>query len=95
MSAPCPTLGFHLTITFAADTSADRRAAVQAAFEQMIAANGLLCDARGDSAVACTVTGDGTQATDFDRDQVTAWLRAQPEIAGCTIGALTDIGERV
>ena len=95
MSAPCPTLGFHLTITFGADTNAVRRASVRAAFEAMIAANGLLCEARGDHSVAFTVTGDGTQATEFDRETVIAWLRAQPEIGDSTAGPLTDVAERV
>jgi uncharacterized protein YggL (DUF469 family) len=95
MSAPCPTLGFHLTITFAADASADRRAALRAAFGAMIASSGLLCETSGDRSVACTVTGDGTQATESDREHLAAWLRAQPGIGDLKIGPLTDVADRV
>jgi uncharacterized protein YggL (DUF469 family) len=95
MSAPCPTLGFHVAFTIAPAAVESRRAALRAAFLQVVATNGLVCTASAAGPLAYIVTGDGTQATDADRARLLAWLDDQPEIAMHRVGPLTDVSERV
>jgi len=95
VSAPCPTLGFRLAFTFAAHVDVSRRDAVHRAFLETLAAYGLNGDAAEGAALAYTITGDGTQATESDRERLVAWLERQPEIASHRAGPLTDVGERV
>ena len=93
MSAPCPTLGFHLTVTFAPAAPELRRRALRAAFLDAAAAYGLACEPRGEECFRFVVTGDGVQATESDRQRLLAWLDEQPEIASHRAGALTDLTE--
>jgi len=95
VSAPCPTLGFRLAFTVADRLDTSRREAVRRAFHETLAAYGLVGEADGGAAFAYTITGDGTQATDADRERVLAWLDERPEIASRRAGPLTDVGERV
>ena len=95
MSAPCPTLGFRLVFTIASHVDASRRDAVHRAFLETLAAYGLNGEAAEGAVSAYTITGDGTQATESDRERLVAWLDEQPEIAGHRVGPLTDVGERV
>ena len=53
-----------------------------------------MCEESGDAVFDYTITGDGTQATESDRERVVAWLDERPEIATHRAGPLTDVGER-
>ena len=94
MSAPCPTLGFRLAFTIAAGIGEAREAIIRDAFLEALGAYGLVGEATDGEAFAYTVTGDGTQATESDRERVLAWLDEHPEIAGRRAGPLTDVKER-
>lgn len=94
MSAPCPTLGFRLAFTIAPDVDASRRAEVRREFLAALAMFGLVGEETRDMALGYTITGDGTQATESDRERVVAWLEEQPEIASHRAGPLTDVSER-
>ncbi len=39
-----------------------------------------------------TLTRDGGQATEADREAVAAWAAARPGIARCEVGPLVDLG---
>ena len=95
MSAPCPTLGFRVAFTLGADHEPAQRDAVSRAFLETLASFGLAGVSTGDAGLSYTITGDGTQATDSDRERVLAWLDEQPEIASHRAGPLTDVGERM
>jgi len=95
MSAPCPTLGFRLAFTIAARVDETRRAMVRGAFLETLDAYGLVGEATDGEAFAYIITGDGTQATESDRERVLTWLDEQPEIASRRAGPLTDVKERV
>lgn len=95
MSAPCPTLGFHLDFRFAPGAAASRRGALRAAFLKAAAEYGLACDATNEGSLQFVVTGDGLQATESDRQRLIAWLAGQPEIASHRAGPLTDLTEGV
>ena len=95
MSAPCPTLGFHLAFTIARGAPDSRRDALRAAFMTAAAAYGLACETRDEGSLQFVVTGDGLQATESDRQRLMDWLAGQPEIASHRAGPLTDLTERV
>ena len=95
MSAPCPTLGFRLAFTIAAHVGEARQAMVRDEFLEMLDACGLVGDIIDGEASAYIITGDGTQATESDRQRLLAWLDDQPEVAGHLAGPLTDVSERV
>lgn len=95
MSAPCPTLGFHLTFAIAPGAARSHRGALRAAFLKTAAAYGLVCEERDEGSLQFVVTGDGLQATESDRERLIAWLAEQPEIASHRAGPLTDLTERV
>lgn len=95
MSAPCPTLGFHLAFAIAPAADESRRAALREAFVRTAAGYGLACEAMDEGSLQFVVTGDGLQATESDRQRLIAWLAAQPEIASHRAGPLTDLTERV
>jgi uncharacterized protein YggL (DUF469 family) len=95
VSAPCPTLGFEVAFAFATSIDESRRAMVRHAFLETLDAYGLAAEAADGRALAFVITGDGTQATEADRERLLAWLDEQPEIASHRAGPLTDIKERV
>lgn len=95
MSAPCPTLGFRVAFALAAGQEPSRREAVRRAFLETLASYGLAAVATGDASLSYTITGDGTQATEADRERVLAWLDEQAEVASHRAGPLTDVGERM
>ena len=95
MSAPCPTLGFHLAFEIAPGAAESRHDALRAAFLAAAAAHGLACESREERLLEFVVTGDGLQATESDRQRLIDWLADQPEIASHRAGPLTDLTERV
>lgn len=94
MSAPCPTLGFRLAFTIVPHVGASRREALHREFLDALAMYGLAGEETGDTAFDYTITGDGIQATESDRERVVAWLDEQPDVAGHRAGPLTDVSER-
>ena len=95
MSAPCPTLGFHLAFAVVPGEPGSNRGVLREAFLRAAAAYGLVCEARDEESLQFVVTGDGLQATEADRERLIAWVAAQPEIASHRAGPLTDLTERV
>ena len=95
MSAPCPTLGFHLAFTIAPGAAESRRDAMRAAFLSAAASYGLVCETTDEGSLQFVVTGDGLQATESDRQRLIDWVAGQPEIASHRAGPLTDLTERV
>jgi hypothetical protein len=94
MSAPCPTLGFPLAFTIGARVSESGRQALHRAFLETVAASGLVAEPCGEAEDGYTITGDGTQATESDRERLLAWLGKQHEVADYRAGPLCDLSER-
>lgn len=95
MSAPCPALGFDLAFTIAPAVDAARSTAVRAAFLEAVAAHGLVCEAASGDGFDFVIAGDGTQATESDRERLLAWLDGQPEVASRRAGPIIDLREQV
>jgi uncharacterized protein YggL (DUF469 family) len=95
VSAPCPTFGFHLSFTIVAAEAEAVGAAVRASFLEHVGALGLVAEGASGDRFEFVITGDGTQATDSDRQRLIAWLDGQREIASHRAGPLTDLTERV
>lgn len=95
MSAPCPTLGFHIAFAIAPGAAESRRGVLRAAFLSAAASYGLVCETRYEGSLQFVVTGDGLQATESDRQRLIDWVTSQPEIASHSAGPLTDLTERV
>jgi hypothetical protein len=94
MSAPCPTLGFHLAFTIAPGAAESRRDVLRAAFLSAAASYGLVCEARDERSFQFVVSGDGLQATESDRQRLIDWVTSQREIVSHGAGPLTDLTER-
>ena len=93
MSAPCPEYGFVLRCRLVARTSADARGALRDAFVAALDARGLVAAGGGVADWRYVIHRDGGQAVDADREAVTAWLAARPEVADVVAGPLVDLTE--
>src|SRR5215831_7079143 len=64
MSAPCPILGFVLSLTFDRDVSEADREAMLDDLMALLDRHGLAADGRRSRAMALSIRRDGSQATD-------------------------------
>ncbi len=90
MSAACPIYGFDVLLE---PNSGVDVTALQAIFlEQAIEHAGLAAEAGAAVTGRYTVTRDGSQATDADRQAIARWAAGQSDIARCDVGPLVDLG---
>ena len=92
MSGACPELGFDVRLRLhewvagaAGDALLDRM------LDEVVEERGLVADVRDRAAWLITITRDAGQATDADREAMTAWAAARREIARCEVGPLVDL----
>lgn len=94
MSAACPIFGFDATLTPVAGTEPAVQAALRADFVRLaLEPLGLVAESGPPTGASWrhTITRDGGQATDADRQAVAAWAAGRPAIASCEIGPLVDL----
>jgi uncharacterized protein YggL (DUF469 family) len=95
MSAPCPTLGFPVSLELVTSLDRDGTDRLDASWRSFIDARGLRCvGGRGRDGSALFVTSVGAQATEADRTAVKRWLSDRRDLSGWTVGDLEDRDER-
>jgi hypothetical protein len=95
MSTACPVFGFDVTLRLAPDAPAPAERSLAPALAAALAERGLSASALpapADRVWRRTITRDGSQAVDADREALRAWAAARPEIAGVGVGPLVDLG---
>jgi uncharacterized protein YggL (DUF469 family) len=93
MSAPCPTLGFDITIALRSTVGeADIDALVDDLID-FLESHGLQTDAASDATLKFAVTREGGQATDADRALVRDWASRWSDDAEISIGEIVDLSD--
>lgn len=91
MTAPCPTLGFHVTMELLVDPGEHADEALLDAWIDFLEARGLYCGGGGRQRVELVVASEASQATENDRVAAEAWLASRPELATWHVGDLEDL----
>jgi len=92
MTAPCPTLGFVVTMQFAAEIPSATFDALLEDWIDVTEARGLTCDGGGTAEHArYLVYREGAQAEEADREAVIAWLATRSEIVESAVGPVHDL----
>jgi uncharacterized protein YggL (DUF469 family) len=91
MSAACPEFGFDLAVRLAPGLPAGERDALRRAFLRAVEAHGLAAAGGGDAVWRYTITRDGGQAVDADRDALRAWAGGRPGVVDVSAGPLVDV----
>jgi len=91
MSAPCPALGFVVTMELAPGA----HDALWRAWSELLEARGLCAAGGVAERRECVVTSEASQATESDRDAVRAWLAARGDVRDWRVGEIEDLRERV
>ncbi|HEY0971405.1 MAG TPA: 50S ribosome-binding protein YggL [Gemmatimonadales bacterium] len=92
MSGACPELGFDVRIRphdRVAGEAGD--ALLRDLLDGLVEERGLVAEVRGRGAWLVTVTRDAGQATEADREAISAWAAGRREIARCEVGPLVDL----
>jgi uncharacterized protein YggL (DUF469 family) len=91
MSAPCPSLGFTLTLTLHDDVTEDERDVLIDDLMSALERQGLSAAGHGDRTMEFIVRRDGSQATDADRGVVRDWAERWAARADVDVGDVTDL----
>lgn len=92
MSAACPELGFRLVVTFAASTAQSSIEACRSVFQyDVIDRNNLIAIGGGPREWRYTITKEGGQATDADRELVRDWIAQHFGDASISVGPIVDL----
>lgn len=92
MSGACPELGFDVRIhPHEGVTEEGVRALVRALVAGPVEARGLVAEVAGTVDRLVTITRDGGQATEADREAIADWAASRREIAQCEVGPLVDL----
>jgi uncharacterized protein YggL (DUF469 family) len=91
MTAPCPALGFRVTIEPRRGIGSSFGALVDD-WTDFLEGRGLHCTGGGASErVAFVVVSDASQATENDRVATRAWLGSRPDVSSWHVGDLEDL----
>ena len=93
MSAPCPALGFNITV---APRSNMGEADVDALVDDLIdflESHGLQTDGARDTALEFAINREGSQATDADRALVREWAARWSDDAEIRVGDIVDLSD--
>jgi uncharacterized protein YggL (DUF469 family) len=90
MTAPCPALGFRVTMDAGA-LPRERLDALLDAWTDFLAARGLYSAGGGTAPMRVVVASEASQATENDRVAVRAWLASRPELRSWHVGDLEDL----
>jgi uncharacterized protein YggL (DUF469 family) len=101
MTAPCPILGFTLSLTFDFDVAAAARDAMVDDLIDSLARHGLRVTRDGDRAIEWPIVAktsrfavrrDGSQATDADRALVREWADRWTPFVSVEVSDVMDLG---
>jgi uncharacterized protein YggL (DUF469 family) len=94
MSAPCPALGFVITVALRANIGeADIDVLVDDLID-FLESHGLQTGGAGDTTLEFVVTREGGQATDADRAAVREWAARWSDHAEISVGDVVDLGDK-
>lgn len=91
MSAPCPALGFHVTMERLVDPGTKDDDPLLDAWVDFLEGRGLYCGGGGKRRMEFAVASEGFQATENDREAARAWLASRPELKAWKVGDLEDL----
>jgi hypothetical protein len=91
VTAPCPILGFTVTITLRRDASPAERQEIVGSLVDLLRRHDLTGSVRGDRVVDVVVRRDGSQATDADRALVRGWAGQWAARAAVAVGDVVDL----
>ncbi|MHB1225487.1 MAG: 50S ribosome-binding protein YggL, partial [Gemmatimonadaceae bacterium] len=91
MSPACPIFGFDVTFTPLPGADVAALDALRADFAALLEPEGLSAEPGPGGGWRQTVSRDGGQATNSDREAVAAWAAARSRIAACDVGPLVDL----
>lgn len=95
MSAACPEYGFDVAFRLAPDLADHARHEIFLAIDAIARNRGLTSEGGGGPMIwRFTITRDGGQAIDADREVFATWAATRPEIVECTLGPLADLAGR-
>ena len=93
MSAPCPALGFNITIALRSSmTEADIDALVDDLID-FLESHGLQTDGPRHTALELAISREGGQATDADRALVREWAARWSADAEIRVGDIVDLSD--
>jgi uncharacterized protein YggL (DUF469 family) len=93
MSAPCPALGFNITIAL---RSTMGEADIDTLVDDLIdflESHGLQAGGTGDTTLEFAVNREGGQATDADRALVRDWAARWSDDAEISVGEIVDLSD--
>ena len=92
MTAPCPTLGFVVSMELA--RAADGWTSLADAWRSFLESRGLYCSGgvRGER-LEYAVLSEAWQATEVDRASAQAWLAQRDDVKEWRVGELEDFGQ--
>jgi uncharacterized protein YggL (DUF469 family) len=95
MSAACPVFGFVVVAVLADNTPGTDAEAMVDDLIETLEAHGLMMGGGGDRVLEYVVNREGSQATDADRQPVTAWAERWRHAAAITVSELIDLSQVV
>ena len=93
MAAPCPTLGFFVSMEVNPSVDSNAWTALWDDWIDMLEGRGLRCGGGGSERHEYAITGDASQATEQDRIAVEAWLTQHPNVTAWNVGPLHDLAD--
>jgi uncharacterized protein YggL (DUF469 family) len=93
MSAPCPVLGFVVTVAIRPNVDEGDVDALVDEFIDLLEGHGLQTGGGGDVTFEFVVNREGGQATDADRSIVREWATRWSERAQIDVGDIVDLNE--
>jgi len=93
MSAPCPALGFHITIAPRSTMGGADIDTLVDDFIDFLESHGLQTGGAGDTALEFAITREGGQATDADRALVRDWAARRSDDVEISVGEIVDLSD--
>ena len=91
MSAPCPILGFTVLADLRASVEEAQGEEMVRALMDLLATHGLVASGGGRRQLLFTVSREGSQATEAERQLVQRWAAEWSSVAAITVSDLVDL----
>jgi len=91
VSAPCPILGFTVLADLRASVEEAQGEQMVRALMELLATHGLVASGGGRRQLLFTVSREGSQATEAERQLVQRWAEEWSSVAAITVSDLVDL----
>jgi len=91
VSAPCPILGFTVLADLRASVEEAQGEQMVRALMELLATHGLVASGGGRRQLLFTVSREGSQATEAERQLVQRWAAEWSSVAAITVSDLVDL----